>query len=82
MDTVIVIPCFNEEKRFDDRYISDMFKHFEKSLHIIFVDDGSTDGTSAKLDRCRAAFQGVTILPLGSKSRQGGSHTPGIYHGL
>lgn len=44
MDTVIIIPCFNELKRLSDlkeQYLA------HDSTYILFVDDGSTDGTSS-----------------------------------
>ncbi len=56
----IVIPCYNEEKRFNCDYAA---RFLEKNDHIslVLVDDGSTDGTAAMLgtlarkfpDRCR-----------------------------
>ncbi len=53
--TVIVIPCFNEEKRWDDRY----WNLFQKvpNLQILFVDDGSTDKTSVCISETLANFR-------------------------
>ena len=48
--TAIVVPCYNEEKRLrSDEFIS--FASNEKSVSFIFVNDGSTDGTSGVLKK-------------------------------
>ena len=46
--TIVVVPCFNEEERLDK---SAFLKHVDAQpdVGIIFVDDGSTDGTRALL---------------------------------
>ncbi len=44
----IVIPCFNEEKRLDLDAFS-VFTHQHPQVHLVFVDDGSTDSTNQKL---------------------------------
>lgn len=46
---VIIIPCFNEESRLEVREFHD-FSRENPDVHILFVDDGSTDGTGEKLD--------------------------------
>src|SRR5512134_648708 len=48
--TAIVVPCYNEEKRLRAaEFIS--FASREKSVSFIFVNDGSTDGTSSVLKK-------------------------------
>lgn len=48
--TAIVVPCYNEEKRLRaGEFIS--FASLEASVSFIFVNDGSTDGTSAVLKK-------------------------------
>ncbi len=55
--TVIVIPCYNEEGRFD----SDAFAHclrVQPNTSLILVNDGSTDGTLAKLEEFAGTHPG------------------------
>lgn len=47
-DFVIIIPCFNEEKRFDQEHFRNLLKI--ENVSWIFVNDGSTDGTQTLLD--------------------------------
>jgi len=52
--TAIVVPCYNEEKRLRaGEFIS--FASLEKTVFFIFVNDGSTDGTRAALEKLVAA---------------------------
>jgi glycosyltransferase involved in cell wall biosynthesis len=44
-DTIIVVPCFNEEKRIDVA----SFLALAAGVRLLFVNDGSTDGTEALL---------------------------------
>lgn len=44
MDKVaVIIPCFNEERRLDLRHCRALLD--DAAVHLLFVDDGSTDGT-------------------------------------
>ena len=47
--TVVVVPCFNEEKRLDRASFVTALRGAD-DLHISFVDDGSRDGTRALLE--------------------------------
>lgn len=66
MRITLVIPCYNEAKRLD----VDAFTKFQLSngsLQLLFVDDGSQDGTGAVLETIRAsAVCAVDILTLPS----------------
>jgi dolichyl-phosphate beta-glucosyltransferase len=59
---VVVIPCFNEEQRLD----TDRLGHLASSgrLRLLFVNDGSTDGTLALLNRLRASSDAIDVLEL------------------
>ncbi len=63
-DLVLVVPCFNEASRL----VPEAFVRFaasRPSVHLLFVDDGSTDGTSAVLTRvCEAAPDACAVLRL------------------
>jgi dolichyl-phosphate beta-glucosyltransferase len=48
-DTVIVIPCFNEQRRLDVEAVA-AFAEGHPGVRILFVNDGSTDGTSVLLE--------------------------------
>ena len=64
--TYIIIPCFNEERRIDVSQIGELVA---ARNHLILVDDGSTDGTLAKLNSIASTFcteneSMITVLPL------------------
>jgi len=50
-EAVIVVPCFNEERRLRDEDFLALAG--EPGLHLLFVDDGSKDGTFARLRALR-----------------------------
>jgi glycosyltransferase involved in cell wall biosynthesis len=45
--TVLVVPCYDEEKRLDEAAILSLVE--PAGLRLLFVDDGSKDGTGARL---------------------------------
>lgn len=49
---VVVVPCFDEERRFEAEPFVDLARRPGTAL--VLVDDGSTDGTADVLDRARA----------------------------
>ena len=51
MAVAIVVPCYNEERRFDAGAFERFLERAEEEVHFLFVDDGSTDGTAAALGR-------------------------------
>ena len=67
----IIIPCYNEEKTVGDTISSVLKLNYPKDkLHIIAVNDGSTDGTTRALSHF-SAYPQVTIL----HKENGGKHT-------
>jgi dolichyl-phosphate beta-glucosyltransferase len=63
MKRVIVVPCFNEARRLD---VDKILMLEDDDTEIIFVDDGSSDGTRALLDRFDA-----DVLALDKNSGKG-----------
>lgn len=58
----VVVPCFNEESRLDE----DQFLDFasRKAARLLFVDDGSTDGTEKTLQRMSEASEAIEMFNL------------------
>ena len=79
---VLVVPCFNEERRLRP----EAFKAFAASrpeVRLLFVDDGSTDGTLAILERLRAeAPRPVDLARLPSNQGKAAAVREGILAGL
>ncbi len=59
---VVVVPCFNEEHRIDERAFLDLVE--TREIRLLFVNDGSTDGTSDLLERLRGQAEGIGVLEL------------------
>jgi dolichyl-phosphate beta-glucosyltransferase len=61
---VLVIPCFDEEKRFPVAAFRDALARHQ-GLGLVLVDDGSRDGTPGLLERVREGLEPrVTVLRL------------------
>src|SRR5436190_7159732 len=61
IETIVVIPCFNEAQRLDLSTFSSFIKqHPEQRL--FFVNDGSTDGTSGLLAQLQRKSQGQMLV--------------------
>ena len=63
----IVVPCYNEELRLPEQaYLSYLADQSTDSVRLLFVDDGSRDGTLLLLRRIEKAHPGrVGVLDLG-----------------
>jgi len=59
---VVVVPCYNEEHRLDARALLDLAESGD--VRLLFVNDGSTDGTDALLDQLSRASESIDILDL------------------
>ncbi len=59
---VIVVPCYNEERRLDERAFTELAG--TGRVRLLFVDDGSTDGTAAVLARMAGAVEGIEVFTL------------------
>jgi len=76
-DIVVVLPCYNEEKRLR----LDELAPLESHARILFVDDGSTDGTAAMLrEHCERS--GGELLSLPENRGKGEAVRAGMAHAL
>jgi dolichyl-phosphate beta-glucosyltransferase len=57
MRVALVVPCYNEEARLDTRAFRDV-RLAGHSLELVFVDDGSKDGTRSVLEELRRGREG------------------------
>ncbi len=66
MDLSVVIPIFNEAESLEPLYqaLKEALGRLHQSAEIIFVDDGSTDGSPLILDRLAAADSNVRVVHL------------------
>lgn len=59
----LLIPCFNEEKRIDVSSVKDHLINFSEH-DILFINDGSSDGTSQILNQLKSEYQNCKVLDL------------------
>lgn len=82
MSTIaIIIPCFNEVARLQEQE----FIHFLKShpdVFMVFVNDGSSDGTSNVLNRIAEATSKAKVLNLGKNKGKGEAVRQGLLFAL
>jgi glycosyltransferase involved in cell wall biosynthesis len=78
----LVIPVFNEEKLIDElvkRTLSSL-ESFIADYEVIFVDDGSTDGTIEELLKRQSAESRLKILSLSKNFGHQAAYTAGLEH--
>ena len=79
--TVVVVPCFNEAARLDDA--SFLALAAAPGIGVLFVDDGSTDGTAARLASLAARGDGaITALSLPGNAGKGEAVRRGLREAL
>lgn len=61
MKTVFIIPCYNESSKLDAEKFINFLENFP-DVHLLFVDDGSTDQTFEKIKKFQT--EGISILRL------------------
>jgi glycosyltransferase involved in cell wall biosynthesis len=78
----IVVPLFNEEESVDKLLarILEVARSFDFSYEIIFVDDGSSDGTWAIIERLQAGVPQLRAIKLRGNCGQTGAMVAGFDH--
>lgn len=79
--TLIVIPCYNEQHRFQ----KDAFAHFLKTqtdIYLLFVNDGSQDDTGSMLTIFTREFSNAALLNLPENKGKAEAVRAGIQHAL
>ena len=79
--TSIVIPCFNEVHRISPEKFKGLAA--ESKAHLVFVDDGSTDGTGDVLKNfVRHMGQSAEAIDTGKNSGKGEAVRRGLLHAI
>lgn len=82
MNLSIVIPCYNEEENLDIVY-RNIMAYIPPSVsqyEIIFVNDGSTDNTSLKLEELKAKNTAVKSIDFAKNRGYGAAVRAGLLH--
>lgn len=81
-DLALVIPCFNEAARLDPAAFHE-FLAARPGVHLVFVDDGSTDATAEVVEQIRSGAPGaVTLLRLSPNRGKAEAVRAGIRAGI
>jgi dolichyl-phosphate beta-glucosyltransferase len=67
----LIIPCYNEEKRFLLQSFTEFLQNNRDWLSLLFVNDGSTDNTEAKLECFCSAFENNEASYISFKKNRG-----------
>ena len=79
--TTIVVPCFNEAARLDADGFAVLAEHPE--VRVLFVDDGSSDGTRARLEELARRWpDGAAVLGLDENGGKGEAVRQGMRQAL
>jgi glycosyltransferase involved in cell wall biosynthesis len=79
---VLIVPCHNEAARLNPQAFAD-FAAANPAVRLLFVDDGSTDGTFGILERLKAsAPDSIDVLRLSSRQGKGEAVRRGILEGI
>jgi glycosyltransferase involved in cell wall biosynthesis len=77
----VVIPVYNEEKNLKPLYdrLTEVLSGLEEGYEIIFVDDGSADGTGEILEQMRLGDQRITVINFTRNYGQTAALNAGFY---
>jgi dolichyl-phosphate beta-glucosyltransferase len=76
----VVVPCFNESARLRPAALEPLA--CEPRVRLLFVDDGSTDGTSALLEDLARRWDSASVVTLPTNLGKGEAVRLGLLHGL
>jgi len=80
--SIFIIPCYNEENRLDIEKYSSSLKN-DDQIHILFVNDGSTDDTLNVLEKLGADFTDqIQIIDLSSNKGKAEAVRQGVQNAL
>ncbi|MBV8570378.1 MAG: glycosyltransferase [Acidobacteriaceae bacterium] len=78
----VVVPCYNEARRLDTARFR-AFLSRASGARLLFVDDGSSDGTLGILEELRQEFNGcATVLALNKNGGKAEAVRQGVLHAL
>ena len=77
---LVVVPCFNEERRLDPSRLRELVE--SGRARVLFVDDGSTDGTAAALERLSNGADAIEVLRLPRNVGKAEAIRQGLLRGL
>jgi dolichyl-phosphate beta-glucosyltransferase len=79
--TILIIPCFNEEKRLEINFYHD-FLSANPDIFLLFVDDGSHDKTASVLQGLDASAANAGILSIQKNGGKAEAVRQGMLHSL
>jgi glycosyltransferase involved in cell wall biosynthesis len=77
---LIVVPCFNEERRLDVERLVQLAA--SGRVRLLFVDDGSTDRTAALLEELQASAPSAQVLTLAENVGKAEAIRRGLAHAI
>ena len=77
---IVVVPCFNEEHRLDECAFLELVAC--NDVQLLFVDDGSDDGTKAMLERLAGKSEAIGLLELPRNAGKGEAVRQGLLHAV
>jgi glycosyltransferase involved in cell wall biosynthesis len=80
LDLSIVIPAYNESGNVEPLYKEIRAAFAEKSYEVIFVDDGSTDDTFAKLTELHEKYPEVRAISFKRNFKKSAAYSAGFAH--
>lgn len=73
---IVVVPCFNEAGRLDESQFLDLVNSHQ--LRLLFVNDGSRDGTAATLEHLCRKSDAISVLELPQNRGKGEAVRQGL----